>query len=423
MMILPRDETEAFHATVNKTAADKGWDYPSLEVDELKVRIVRSYPYLGKKIQDSGATILHARERCALATASMRSFGKVYASNSVPERVKVQLCNGMYTIPQLTYGSPTQKEPDKSTMQTYSTMYLQTWKACLGKRVHKEGEFLHLTTDWILNEVNKPSWRVHLDALVLRLAVRVMKATCPMTPIFTAAMASVDFTVGSWWSVLAGATNRMRSSLRNEMELPSFDACSRTVWLQVVALDPAQWKRWIKGYIEVDKQERRRKLQEGIYVIPEQQAIDLVENSEYKCSTCEKVFGTYRGLLSHRRQSHKVESALATRVGSHACAACKGEYGSRKDHLMHLNNNLRCALYTMVHCEQLTDAELHAARAIKNVLRTAPPKRGPKRQVDGGMPVSRTIDLLELNVSEDGDEKYEVSRCRVKPPDPVADFF
>eukprot|EP00971_Amphidinium_carterae_P039159 769629-Amphidinium_carterae.1 len=68
---------------------------------------------------------------------------------------------------------------------------------------------------------------------------------------------------------------------------------------------------------------------------------------------------------------------------------------------MHLNHNLRCALYTMMNCDQLSDVELRAARAVKAVLRTAPPKRGPKQVVEGSMPRSRTIRLLDLNVTDE----------------------
>eukprot|EP00971_Amphidinium_carterae_P314920 6260305-Amphidinium_carterae.1 len=74
---------------------------------------------------------------------------------------------------------------------------------------------------------------------------------------------------------------------------------------------------------------------------------------------------------------------------------------------MHLNHNLRCSLFTMLYCKELSDAELQAARAVKTVLRTAPPKRGPKLHVEGSMPVSRTISLLELNVIEEPNEVCE----------------
>eukprot|EP00971_Amphidinium_carterae_P064368 1274895-Amphidinium_carterae.3 len=88
MVILPRGEIEPFHATVNSIAAEKNWAHPALEVDKLLVRIVRSYPYLGKKLQDTGATWLHAKDRCTLAATSVRSFARVYSAGNIPSRVK-----------------------------------------------------------------------------------------------------------------------------------------------------------------------------------------------------------------------------------------------------------------------------------------------------------------------------------------------
>eukprot|EP00971_Amphidinium_carterae_P244474 4854323-Amphidinium_carterae.1 len=94
MFLLPRGEMEAFHATVNKNAAMHGWDHPSIEADGTRLRVVRTYLYLGKRIQDTGSTIAHSRERTALAAASTRSFSRVYSSLSIPVKTKANLCNG-----------------------------------------------------------------------------------------------------------------------------------------------------------------------------------------------------------------------------------------------------------------------------------------------------------------------------------------
>eukprot|EP00971_Amphidinium_carterae_P329059 6461322-Amphidinium_carterae.2 len=399
MMILPRDESERFHASVNAAAAAKQWSHPSLEVDNVLVRIVRTYPYLGKKLQDTGGTQLHAKDRCALAAASVRTFGRVYSSSVVPQRVKTDLCSGMYTLPQLTYASNSQRELDKATMQTYASAYLLSWKACLGKRIIRDGEFQHLSSDWILHTVGRPSWRVHLDSLVLRLAIRVIKSNCA---VFRAAMGSVGLTAGSWWTHLAGAINRMKQRVREAAILPDFSENSRPVWMQVIALDPPQWKRWIKRYVAEDVKARSVNVEAGQYQVREAQVKRIVEDTDYQCHICQKSFGTYRGLLSHRRQAHQADSSLARRVSTNVCAACHGEYTSRTAHLSHLTNNLRCAMYTLMYCEELSDAELKVARAIKGVLRTAPPRRGPKQvQELGGMPISQSIELLELSLSDD----------------------
>eukprot|EP00971_Amphidinium_carterae_P043312 852259-Amphidinium_carterae.1 len=399
MMVLPRDETECFHASVNAAAQGKQWTHPTLEVGSVLVRIVRTYPYLGKKLQDTGGTLLHAKDRCALAAASVRTFGRVYASGSVPTRIKTNLCNGMYTLPQLTFACSSQRDLDKATMQTYSSAYLLSWKACMGKNIVRDGEFRHLSTDWILNEVGRPSWRVYLDMLILRLAIRVVKADCP---VFRAALGAVGFTAGSWWTSLAGAINRMKQRVEEAAHMPNFDSQSRSVWLQVIALDQPQWKRWVKSYGTADVKVRSINMQDRLFFVTAEQARELVEEATYQCHICQKFFGTYRGLLSHRRQAHQADSALARRVSSNVCAACHGEYTSRRAHLMHLNHNLRCAMYTLMYCDELNESELQAARAIKGVLRTAPPRRGPKQVVEeGGRPVSQPIRLLELSVSDD----------------------
>eukprot|EP00971_Amphidinium_carterae_P178333 3537853-Amphidinium_carterae.1 len=399
MLIMPRDESERFHASVNAVAAAKQWSHPSLEVDNVFVRIVRTYPYLGKKLQDTGGTLLHAKDRCALAAASVRTFGRIYASSAVPTRMKTDLCSGMYTLPQLTYASNSQRALDKATMQTYASAYLLSWKACLGKQIVRDGEFQHLTSDWILHTVSRPSWRVHLDSLVLRLAIRVTKSNCA---VFRAALGSVGLSAGSWWTNLAGAINRMKQRVGEAAHLPDFSEQSRPMWMQVIALDQPQWKRWIKRYVAEDVKARSVVIEKGQPQVEEAQVKKIVEEIDYQRHLCQKWFGTYRGLLSHRRQAHQADSSLARRVSANVCAACHGEYTSRRAHLAHLTNNLRCAMYTLMYCEELSEAELQVARSIKGVLRTAPPRRGPKQVQDlGGMPVSQPIELLELSICDD----------------------
>eukprot|EP00971_Amphidinium_carterae_P313843 6237438-Amphidinium_carterae.2 len=163
---------------------------------------------------DSGGTVAHARERTALAAslaaASVRTFKRVYTSSEIPMKVKANLCIGTYTIPQLAYASATQKDLDKTTSQVYGVSYLHSWKACLGKSMVRNGNFVHLTADEILNMVNKPSWRVHLDAAILRLAIHVVKSSCP---ILRAALSAVEFTSGSWWVSLEKLSIRLSTQV------------------------------------------------------------------------------------------------------------------------------------------------------------------------------------------------------------------
>eukprot|EP00971_Amphidinium_carterae_P195783 3885151-Amphidinium_carterae.1 len=310
----------------------------------------------------------------------------------------------MYTLPQLSYACSTQRELDKYTMQLYAVSYLQSWKACLGKGIMRDGEFRHLSSDWVLNEVGKPSCKVYryLDSLVLRLALRVMKSSCPIS---RAAMAAVGDSAGSWWTALAGAANRMKRCVKAMETLPDMDLQKRTLWLQVIALDPAQWKRWIRDYVEADVTIRRERIQQGDFLLPEEQVQELRVTEKFECNVCGKTFNTYRGTLSHRRQARKFESTLATRVASNVCACCNAEFASRPAHLSHLNHNLRCALHTMLNCRQLNEAELHVARSVKDVLRTSLPKRGPKMNVKDGMPVSRTIPHLELDILDEAKQE------------------
>eukprot|EP00971_Amphidinium_carterae_P052869 1041193-Amphidinium_carterae.1 len=46
---------------------------------------------------------------------------------------------------------------------------------------------------------------------------------------------------------------------------------------------------------------------------PEPQPVPEILYEMYSCSSCSRQCSTYRGLLSHRRQAHRQESALAMR--------------------------------------------------------------------------------------------------------------
>eukprot|EP00971_Amphidinium_carterae_P054153 1066378-Amphidinium_carterae.1 len=233
----------------------------------------------------------------------------------------------------------------------------------------------------VLTRVEKPSWQVYADAGRLRLALRIVRASCPA---FRACMCAASFSSGSWWVALGHSINRMKSKVPALGHLPDFDADNRALWLNIVAFDKPAWKKWIKEYVANDVRDRQLQQPDVDLDVPEAQVQELVDITEYHCELCDRTCKTYRGLLSHRRQSHSIESRLATRVGTNECAECHGQYATRRDHLVHLNKNLRCALYTMVHCPELTEEELRIARTVKNILRTAPPKRGPKKYMAEG---------------------------------------
>eukprot|EP00971_Amphidinium_carterae_P302712 6014985-Amphidinium_carterae.1 len=358
LVTMPSTELCTFHATLATQAAQRGWPHPSLSIDGTMIRVVRMYNYLGRQVSDTGNTTQHAKTRTALAAASVRQFAHVYRSRRVQLRHKVELCNSMYTLSQMMHGYSTPKELDKRSTKIYATSYLLSWKACLGRGNMEAGQFAHLTEAQILYKVSKPSWQVWSDITRLRLVQRVVRADCP---VFRAAMAAIGCVGDSWWLAFALAANRLRDAVDEVKRLPCFTEATRGEWMQFVALNKGKWKNWLRQYRDGDVIRIQELIQMG------QGAQDhlpppIIPEDWYKCNECDKSCGTYRGLLSHRRQAHRTESALAERVGSNVCFACHGEYSSRVAHLAHLSANLRCALATMVYCRRLTAEELQAAK-------------------------------------------------------------
>eukprot|EP00971_Amphidinium_carterae_P333030 6467509-Amphidinium_carterae.1 len=240
-------------------------------------------------------------------------------------------------------------------------MYLHTWKACIGRDVVANGQFAHLTEDAVLDKVAKPSWVVWADVSRLRLLIRVVACTCPVV---RALLASSGVEPHSWWLAIARAIARLRDSVDELTTLPPFDEHTREIWLQFVALDKPRWRQLLKKYMSNDVLRRHERLI-TLEVPDDPRPVPEILYEMYTCTTCQKQCSTYRGLLSHRRQAHGQESALAVRVGTNRCYACNGEYSSRVAHLAHLSGNLRCALATMIHCPRLSEAELKAAKAVK----------------------------------------------------------
>eukprot|EP00971_Amphidinium_carterae_P337093 6473756-Amphidinium_carterae.1 len=395
MFLLPHTESIAFHATVAAESRRREWSHPCIAFSNVRLRVVRSYNYLGLHVQDSGSTLMHSKSRTAMAAGSLRQFGQVYASRTVSLRHKANLCNQMYTISTMMHGFAALKELEAHSEKNYATMYLHTWKACLGKDIVVDGQFIHHTEDYILDKVGKPSWKVWADVARLRLLIRVVQCTCPVV---RALLASTGVELHSWWLAIAKSINRLRVKVPILEAYPIFDDNSRPIWMQIVALDKQKWRKHLKEYMEVDIRERRSRLMTA-EPPPEPQPVPEVLYEMYACDSCPRQCSTYRGLLSHRRQAHGQESALAMRVGSNVCFACKGECTSRVAHLAHLAVNLRCSLATMIYCPRLSEAEIKAAKLAKNIIRTAPPRRGPKvidNQAD--FPQSEPVRLLDINI-------------------------
>eukprot|EP00971_Amphidinium_carterae_P017468 344447-Amphidinium_carterae.1 len=399
LVTLPPTQATSFQATLAKEAEARGWAHPSIMVAGTLIRVVRAYNYLGRKLCDTGSSVQHARARTAIMAASIRQFAPIYQSKSIPLRHKAMLCNGLYSIAQMMHAYATLKETDKTTTKIYGSSYLLSWKACLGRDSTQNGAFLHMTEAEILSRVEKPTWLAWSDAARLRLLLRVARSGCP---VFRACMASAEWTTGSWWVAIGNSVNRMQAVVGALQWLPPFTEASRPEWMQYVALNKVQWKKWIKQYLDSDTkrmQEIYRTQSQFVDEVPPPPPVEVTEI--YSCSHCERKCSTYRGLLSHRRQAHKVESALATRVATNVCFACHGQFDNRVSHLAHLSNNLQCALATMIHCPRLSEAELKAARQVKQVLRTAPPRRGPKRRIASEVfPVSESVALMDLAIDE-----------------------
>eukprot|EP00971_Amphidinium_carterae_P255875 5080416-Amphidinium_carterae.1 len=79
--------------------------------------------------------------------------------------------------------------------------------------------------------------------------------------------------------------------------------------------------------------QQRHERQIALDVQDDPQPVPEILYDMYTCTTCQRQCSTYRGLLSHRRQAHDQESALAVRVGSNKCYACHRECPSRVAHL------------------------------------------------------------------------------------------
>eukprot|EP00971_Amphidinium_carterae_P343851 6483874-Amphidinium_carterae.2 len=144
MFTLPAQETAAFHATLNTEAKTRNWDHPAIVVKNFRIRVIRSYVYLGRRVVDNGSTNQHARERAAITAATIHSFRRIYNCPRVKLDVKANLCTAMYAIPQLTSGYATLKPLDSRTEKTYNTSYLAAWKACLGKERMAGTSFAHI---------------------------------------------------------------------------------------------------------------------------------------------------------------------------------------------------------------------------------------------------------------------------------------
>eukprot|EP00971_Amphidinium_carterae_P050823 1000765-Amphidinium_carterae.1 len=169
-------QATTFHATLAAEAKSRNWLYPMIPVDDIRIRVVRSYNYLGRRITDTGNDVQHAKTRAAMSAASVRQFASIYGSKKVALRHKTDLCNSMYTLAQLMYAYSTMKGTDKRTAKVYSSAYLLSWKSCIGKECVSQGLFLHMTEDDILNKVAKPSWTTWGDAARLRMMMRVAQA-------------------------------------------------------------------------------------------------------------------------------------------------------------------------------------------------------------------------------------------------------
>eukprot|EP00971_Amphidinium_carterae_P161028 3193026-Amphidinium_carterae.3 len=170
--------------------------------------------------------------------------------------------------------------------------------------------------------------------------------------------------------------------------------------MQVIALEPATWKRWIKVYLKNDVDSRHTSMMQDP---PEVHQIEVSEEAfgdVFPCFFCGKEFNTFRGMISHRRQAHKSDSGLSARVKDSTCISCGAQFETRQAHLAHLVGNLRCGLYTMTKSSRLTEQELVVARSIKTFMRTAPPKKGPKCYTVGDRPVTLTIPLMNLEIDD-----------------------
>eukprot|EP00971_Amphidinium_carterae_P185622 3685632-Amphidinium_carterae.1 len=397
MFTMPPQELATFHATLNTEAKKRAWDHPAIIVKDFRIRVVRSYVYLGRRVVDNGSTNQHAKERAAIATATIHSFRRIYNCPRVKIEVKANLCTAMYTIPQLTSGFATLRPLDSRSEKTYSTSYLAAWKACLGKGRMAGATFAHISEERILDIVRKPSWTVHADALRLRFAIRLVRCTCPVV---RASLGCTGLTKGSWWSAFASAANRLRDSVPQAADMPVLNDHTKAYWMQVIALDVATWKRWIKLYVKSDIDRRHATmLQEP----SEAQQIEITEEAFggiFPCFFCGKEFSTFRGMISHRRQAHKSDSGLSARVKDTTCISCGAQFETRQAHLAHLLGNLRCGLYTMTKSSRLTEPELVIARNIKTFMRIAPPKKGPKCHTIGDRPVTLTIPLMNIAIDD-----------------------
>eukprot|EP00971_Amphidinium_carterae_P047113 927712-Amphidinium_carterae.1 len=376
MFTLPAQETAAFHATLNMEAKRRNWEHPAIIVKNFQIRVIRSYVYLGRRVVDNGSTNQHARERAAVMTATIHSFRRIYNCSRATLHKAVR-----------------RRPITRPTCQLGKLVLARSvWQHTMAG-----ASFAHLSEQQILDRVSKPSWEVHGDALRLRFAIRLARCTCPVV---RASMACVGMTKGSWWLAFASAANRLREAVPQARGMPEMTEASIGVWMQVIALDASMWKKWIKTYIKSDIDNRRHAVLQNPEDAPREDVGDQL-GDVYPCFFCGKEFNTFRGMLSHRRQSHKSDSGLSARVKDTTCISCDAQFETRQAHLAHLVGNLRCALYTMTTCSRLTEAELSAARKVKVFLRTAPPQKGPKRLIGVDQrPTTRTIPLLDLDIDD-----------------------
>eukprot|EP00971_Amphidinium_carterae_P015711 309998-Amphidinium_carterae.1 len=376
MFLLPSEEARAFHATLEVEARARQWESSAIKAFSFLVRVVRAYMYLGRKILDTGSVVQHVRERAAIAASTSQQFNKVYSSAEIQIQMKADLCNAVYILPQLTSALATLPAFEAKVCKVFGAAYMKGWKSCLNRERINGGEFLHYSDDYILDRLNKHSWQVHLDILRLRLVARVLKATCPLLRTF---LACVVISKNSWWNAVASSAMRLKAAVGAAQELPDLTEDTFQVWARFNGKSG-----WICTHNMTN--------------------LSPLSEESFTCFICDRTFGTFRGMLSHRRQKHGTDSALSSRVQGNRCVACSGEFSSRKALLEHYGVNLRCSLYIMTQCPQLPEEELVIARQIKSVARMAPPTRGRKMPVQGfQLPQSRVVQLLDIDIEGNAD--------------------
>eukprot|EP00971_Amphidinium_carterae_P337571 6474448-Amphidinium_carterae.1 len=381
----------------------KSTTLPLVLTREITIHITQQYPYLGQQIMANHSQSKEIIARKVAANTAFSDNVAVLTSMYSTIHVKIRLYKSL-VMPHLIQQTHTTSTYTDQQIRQLECLHIHYLKKICRLHIRCPVEWFRIADDVLLARLGEPPLRMHIMARrlgFLRKMVtaddRILRAMCAIS------------SKPSMWTMWFKDLELLKAGTPTLATLPAPNRTTFHVWLQFIIPADTVWPALLRHHTrhkavasrQLSQLDLTALLDPYAFVWPDIAAADGPEQRDQHqdarvvaraqvhqdgaallCDACGRLFGTRKGLLSHRRTAHNIQNPLSLRLFSNKCPTCNTQLGTRSQVLQHLANRPECSIPMMRDVEPMTEESFKASIATLNkqdttFSRSTIPRRGP----------------------------------------------